>query len=191
MNFCIRVMSFCLIFICEFFLGLYEMMTMFWNLVKHAINIFFPFRQIFEGSNHVNVSHMIHDLSFGPKYPGIHNPLDGTVRILRDASGTFKYYIKVCGCLWYVRLLMQLRRLFLRNVCLSSSCVLCLTHLLVSYYNNEMGSEGYMDILAYFKLHDDPRDLSFIVCLGCFCLHISCCPIIHAASWFMKLYHLQ
>lgn len=38
---------------------------------------------------------MIHDLSFGPKYPGIHNPLDGTTRILHDTSGTFKYYIKV------------------------------------------------------------------------------------------------
>lgn len=44
---------------------------------------------------HVNVSHIIHDLSFGPKYPGLHNPLDGTVRILPSASGIFKYYIKV------------------------------------------------------------------------------------------------
>ncbi|RVW98558.1 Endoplasmic reticulum-Golgi intermediate compartment protein 3 [Vitis vinifera] len=26
---------------------------------------------------------------------GLHNPLDGTVRILRGASGTFKYYIKI------------------------------------------------------------------------------------------------
>jgi hypothetical protein len=43
----------------------------------------------------VNVSHVVHDLSFGPKYPGIHNPLDETVRILHDTSGTFKYYIKV------------------------------------------------------------------------------------------------
>uniref|UniRef100_A0A0A9DZ07 Endoplasmic reticulum vesicle transporter C-terminal domain-containing protein n=1 Tax=Arundo donax TaxID=35708 RepID=A0A0A9DZ07_ARUDO len=51
--------------------------------------------QIFEGSSHVNVSHVIHDLSFGPKYPGIHNPLDETSRILHDTSGTFKYYIKV------------------------------------------------------------------------------------------------
>ncbi|MBA0741174.1 hypothetical protein Gogos_014344 [Gossypium gossypioides] len=38
---------------------------------------------------------MIHDLSFGPKYPGLHNPLDGTVRILHETSGIFKYYIKV------------------------------------------------------------------------------------------------
>lgn len=51
--------------------------------------------QIFGGAAHVNVSHMIHDLSFGPKYPGIHNPLDGTTRILHETSGTFKYYIKV------------------------------------------------------------------------------------------------
>jgi hypothetical protein len=51
--------------------------------------------QIFEGSSHVNVSHVIHELSFGPKYPGIHNPLDETSRILHDTSGTFKYYIKV------------------------------------------------------------------------------------------------
>lgn len=58
--------------------------------------------QIFEGSTHVNVSHIIHDLSFGPKYPGIHNPLDGTSRILRGASGTFKYFIKVCGIAFIV-----------------------------------------------------------------------------------------
>ncbi|KAK6116076.1 hypothetical protein DH2020_008345 [Rehmannia glutinosa] len=50
---------------------------------------------IFGGSSHVNVSHIIHDLSFGSKYPGIHNPLDDTVRILRGTSGTFKYYIKI------------------------------------------------------------------------------------------------
>ncbi|KAK6116178.1 hypothetical protein DH2020_008447 [Rehmannia glutinosa] len=49
----------------------------------------------FWGSSHVNVSHIIHDLSFGSKYPGIHNPLDDTVRILRGTSGTFKYYIKI------------------------------------------------------------------------------------------------
>ncbi|KAI4374241.1 hypothetical protein MLD38_012255 [Melastoma candidum] len=60
----------------------------------HGLNIFVA-QMIFEGSNHVNVSHMIHDLSFGPKYPGLHNPLDGTERILHSASGTFKYYIKI------------------------------------------------------------------------------------------------
>ncbi|KAL0322919.1 UNVERIFIED_CONTAM: Endoplasmic reticulum-Golgi intermediate compartment protein 3 [Sesamum angustifolium] len=62
--------------------------------VKHALANGEGCR-IFEGSSHVNVSHIIHDLSFGPKYPGIHNPLDDTVRILRGASGTFKYYIKI------------------------------------------------------------------------------------------------
>lgn len=59
----------------------------------------------------MNVSHVIHDLSFGPKYPGLHNPLDETHRILPGASGTFKYYIKVIKFilfnvsfifLWYV-----------------------------------------------------------------------------------------
>lgn len=60
----------------------------------HGLNIFVA-QMIFEGGSHVNVSHTIHDLSFGPKYPGLHNPLDGTVRTLRGASGTFKYYIKV------------------------------------------------------------------------------------------------
>ncbi|WOL08952.1 endoplasmic reticulum-Golgi intermediate compartment protein 3 [Canna indica] len=60
----------------------------------HGLNIFLA-HQIFGGAKHVNVSHVIHDLSFGPKYPGIHNPLDGTTRILHDTSGTFKYYIKI------------------------------------------------------------------------------------------------
>ncbi|XP_057527055.1 uncharacterized protein LOC130806126 [Amaranthus tricolor] len=64
------------------------------HISVHGLNIFVA-QMIFDGSNHVNVSHIIHDLSFGPKYPGIHNPLDGTSRILRGASGTYKYYIKI------------------------------------------------------------------------------------------------
>ncbi|KAJ8770388.1 hypothetical protein K2173_015002 [Erythroxylum novogranatense] len=64
------------------------------HISVHGLNIFVA-QMIFEGSIHVNVSHIIHDLSFGPKYPGIHNPLDGTVRILHDGSGIFKYYIKI------------------------------------------------------------------------------------------------
>ena len=51
--------------------------------------------QIFETGAEVNVSHIIHDLSFGPTYPGVHNPLDGNERILHDTSGTFKYFLKV------------------------------------------------------------------------------------------------
>ena len=51
--------------------------------------------QIFETGAEVNVSHIIHDLSFGPTYPGVHNPLDGSERILHDTSGTFKYFLKV------------------------------------------------------------------------------------------------
>lgn len=57
--------------------------------------------QIFETGYEVNVSHIIHDLSFGPTYPGVHNPLDGSERILHDTSGTFKYFLKV-GCAGYV-----------------------------------------------------------------------------------------
>ncbi|CAA6671798.1 unnamed protein product [Spirodela intermedia] len=64
------------------------------HISVHGLNIFVA-EQMFGGSSHVNVSHIIHDLSFGPKYPGIHNPLDGTTRILHDTSGVFKYYIKV------------------------------------------------------------------------------------------------
>ncbi|XP_057475872.1 uncharacterized protein LOC130763864 isoform X2 [Actinidia eriantha] len=64
------------------------------HISVHGLNIFVA-QMIFEGTKHVNVSHIIHDLSFGPKYPGIHNPLDGTTRILHGNSGTFKYYIKI------------------------------------------------------------------------------------------------
>ncbi|KAK7258302.1 hypothetical protein RIF29_23875 [Crotalaria pallida] len=64
------------------------------HISVHGLNIYVA-QMIFGGSKHVNVSHVIHDLSFGPKYPGLHNPLDETSRILRDTSGTFKYYIKV------------------------------------------------------------------------------------------------
>lgn len=54
---------------------------------------------------------MIHDLSFGPKYPGIHNPLDGTKRILVDTSGTFRYYIKV-GVVFTFVIMCFTRQLF-------------------------------------------------------------------------------
>ncbi|GAB4850709.1 hypothetical protein Ancab_030009 [Ancistrocladus abbreviatus] len=64
------------------------------HISVHGLNIFVA-QMIFEGATRVNISHMIHDLSFGPKYPGIHNPLDRTVRILHQTSGIFKYYIKV------------------------------------------------------------------------------------------------
>ncbi|XP_051126626.1 uncharacterized protein LOC127248367 [Andrographis paniculata] len=64
------------------------------HISVHGLNIFVA-QRIFDGSSHVNVSHVIHELSFGPKYPGIHNPLDDTVRILHGTSGTFKYYIKI------------------------------------------------------------------------------------------------
>ncbi|RLN15951.1 endoplasmic reticulum-Golgi intermediate compartment protein 3 [Panicum miliaceum] len=64
------------------------------HISVHGLNIFVA-EKIFEGSSNVNASHVIHDLSFGPKYPGIHNPLDETSRILHSTSGTFKYYIKV------------------------------------------------------------------------------------------------
>ncbi|CAI8597853.1 unnamed protein product [Vicia faba] len=64
------------------------------HISVHGLNIYVA-QMIFDGSKNVNVSHVIHDLSFGPKYPGIHNPLDETSRILHDASGTFKYYIKI------------------------------------------------------------------------------------------------
>ncbi|CAN0927703.1 Endoplasmic reticulum-Golgi intermediate compartment protein 3 [Linum grandiflorum] len=64
------------------------------HISVHGLNILVA-QMIFEGAKHVNVSHIVHDLSFGPKYPGIHNPLDGTSRILRDTSGIFKYYIKI------------------------------------------------------------------------------------------------
>ncbi|XP_042501692.1 endoplasmic reticulum-Golgi intermediate compartment protein 3-like [Macadamia integrifolia] len=64
------------------------------HISVHGLNIFVA-QLIFEGASHVNVSHVVHDLSFGPKYPGIHNPLDGTARVLRGATGTFKYYIKI------------------------------------------------------------------------------------------------
>lgn len=63
--------------------------------------------QLFETGYEVNVSHVIHDLSFGPAYPGAHNPLDGSERILHDTSGTFKYFLKVGsgGLCWWVSII--------------------------------------------------------------------------------------
>lgn len=64
------------------------------HVSMHGLSIFVA-QQVYDTVTDVNVSHVIHTLSFGPEYPGIHNPLDGTSRILREESGTFKYFIKI------------------------------------------------------------------------------------------------
>lgn len=51
------------------------------------------------GGHHVphllNMSHVIHHVSFGPYYPGQVNPLDGYKRILDTNFASFKYFLKV------------------------------------------------------------------------------------------------
>jgi len=43
----------------------------------------------------INVSHVIHQISFGEPYPDMINPLDETPKMLYEGSGYFQYYIKV------------------------------------------------------------------------------------------------
>lgn len=64
------------------------------HVSMHGLSLYVA-SKIFETGYEVNVSHVIHDLSFGPTYPGVHNPLDGSERILHDTSGTFKYFLKI------------------------------------------------------------------------------------------------
>ena len=42
-----------------------------------------------------NVSHTIKKLSFGDSYPGLTNPLEGTVKSLKSGTGMYQYYTKV------------------------------------------------------------------------------------------------
>eukprot|EP00250_Pteridium_aquilinum_P003513 c13825_g1_i2 orf=635-1795(-) len=42
-----------------------------------------------------NVSHKINELSFGPHFPGVVNPLDKVERIQTTSSGMYQYFIKV------------------------------------------------------------------------------------------------
>jgi hypothetical protein len=42
-----------------------------------------------------NASHFIHELSFGPKMPGIKNPLDSIHNEVSSGTGQYMYYIKV------------------------------------------------------------------------------------------------
>ena len=50
---------------------------------------------VFHSRESLNVSHVIHSISFGEPYPGMVNPLDRSNKILHDGSGYFQYYIKV------------------------------------------------------------------------------------------------
>lgn len=50
---------------------------------------------VFPDRSLVNTSHIVNHLSFGTDYPGLHNPLDGEMKILDEGTGTFEYYIKI------------------------------------------------------------------------------------------------
>ncbi len=44
------------------------------------------------------MSHHVHEVSFGPRYPGLVNPLDGFQRIVQGTNYlNFKYFVKVGG----------------------------------------------------------------------------------------------
>ncbi|CAI5777982.1 Uncharacterized protein PODLI_1B024140 [Podarcis lilfordi] len=47
------------------------------------------------GLDNINMTHFIKHLSFGRDYPGIVNPLDGTVVTAHQASMMFQYFVKV------------------------------------------------------------------------------------------------
>ncbi|XP_034977530.1 endoplasmic reticulum-Golgi intermediate compartment protein 3 isoform X3 [Zootoca vivipara] len=47
------------------------------------------------GLDNINMTHFIKHLSFGRDYPGIVNPLDGTVVTAQQASMMFQYFVKV------------------------------------------------------------------------------------------------
>mmetsp|Transcript_39267 Transcript_39267/g.100321 ORF Transcript_39267/g.100321 Transcript_39267/m.100321 type:complete len:362 (-) Transcript_39267:79-1164(-) len=51
--------------------------------------------EVVHDTTRINVSHYIHEMRFGPEYPGKINPLDGFERIVDHDSGTFKYFLKV------------------------------------------------------------------------------------------------
>lgn len=52
----------------------------------------------------VNMSHIIHQMAFGQRYPGQINPLDGMALLLLHASGLAHPFVgmpkSAIGCLW-------------------------------------------------------------------------------------------
>jgi hypothetical protein len=51
--------------------------------------------QLHADAGKLNISHTIHELRFGPAFPGQVNPLNGAAQIDRKATGIDKYFIKV------------------------------------------------------------------------------------------------
>ena len=50
---------------------------------------------VFRQRESINVSHVIHSVSFGEPYRGMVNPLDNQPKIIHEGSGYFQYYLKV------------------------------------------------------------------------------------------------
>ena len=55
---------------------------------------------VFGQKESINVSHVIHCISFGDVYPSMVNPLDGTPKVLTNTTGFFQYHIKVVPTLY-------------------------------------------------------------------------------------------
>lgn len=50
---------------------------------------------VFRKRESLNMSHIVHSISFGEPYPNMVNPLDDTPKILHEGSGYFQYYLKI------------------------------------------------------------------------------------------------
>jgi hypothetical protein len=78
------------------------------HLSVHQHQIFMMMPQLL-GNHHIprvlNMTHHIHEVSFGPHYPGMVNPLDGFERVVSGKQyEAFKYFIKVVPTEYYSRL---------------------------------------------------------------------------------------
>lgn len=47
-----------------------------------------------------NVSHTIHSLAFGPRYPGMASPLDGMKKVCTGSTGLYQYFVKLVPTLY-------------------------------------------------------------------------------------------
>eukprot|EP00232_Nephroselmis_pyriformis_P005776 CAMPEP_0182908472 /NCGR_PEP_ID=MMETSP0034_2-20130328/35229_1 /TAXON_ID=156128 /ORGANISM="Nephroselmis pyriformis, Strain CCMP717" /LENGTH=203 /DNA_ID=CAMNT_0025044653 /DNA_START=3 /DNA_END=611 /DNA_ORIENTATION=- len=56
---------------------------------------YFVLQQVFHDTMKINVSHTVHQMSFGPNFPGAVNPLEDYEQMVPTGSGTFKYFLKV------------------------------------------------------------------------------------------------
>lgn len=91
----------------------------------------------------MNFTHIIDFMSFGTKYPGLTNPLDGTMELAESTTEMFQYFVSVVPTIYY-----DPQRIFGTNTILTSQ------YAVTDYYRTLDDRPGHQGLPGVFLKYD-------------------------------------